>query len=137
MDHGLPRSSHDLDRVIALPVLQLLPVLDRIRLLVRARVRVRVRLEVVLLSVILGIVPWHGLALALAHLLVAVLGASVRPIIPRGALALVMPVVIAVAWRVLRAQILLVLLGMVDLLGLLHVVIAAAVPVHFDAHVGS
>ena len=138
MDHGLPRSSHDLDRVIPLPVLQLLPVLDRLRLLVRAWVRVRACLVVVLLSMILRIVPRHVLALALAHLLVAVLGASIGPIIPGGALALVrIPVVTAVAWGVLRTQILLVLLGMVDLLWLLHVLIAAAVPVHFDAHVGS
>lgn len=136
MDRGLPRRGHDLHRVIALPILQLAPVLNSILLVVCARVRVRVRLEA-MLAVILR-VAHHVLALSIAHLWIAVLVTSVRSVIPRGGVLALMrlPIIIAVAWSVLRPQVVLVLLRVVDVLGLLHPVVAAALPVHFEANVG-
>ena len=138
LDHGLPRRGHDLHRIIALPILQLAPVLNSILLVVCARVRVRVRLVAKLLAVILRVVARHVLALSFAHLLIAVLVTSVRSVIPRGGVLALMrlPIIIAVAWSVLRPQIVLVLLRVVDVLGLLHPVVAAALPVHFEANIG-
>lgn len=136
MDRRLPRRGHDLHRVIALPILQFAPVLNSILLVVCARVRVRVRLEA-MLAVILRVVH-HVLAAAIAHLLIAVLVTSVRSVIPRGGVLALMrlPIIIAVAWSILRPQVVLVLLRVVDVLGLLHPVVAAALPVHFEANVG-
>lgn len=106
--------------------------------MVRARVRVRVRLVAWLLAAILRVVARHVLALSFAHLLIAELVTSVRSVVPRGGVLALMrlPIIIAVAWSILRPQIVLVLLRVVDVLGLLHEVVAAALPVHFEADVG-